>query len=60
MMRMTYLRLLMFAGLVGLYWVSPLFGVMVLGAGFTYGLLRQRAQESVAGSFTTLFVDGSR
>jgi hypothetical protein len=53
-MRVEVQRLLAFLGLVTLYSLSPVLGVIALGAGFSYVIVRQRARATVEGTLTTL------
>ena len=46
-MRTVYIRLAAFVSLVGIYLVSPVAGVVIVGAGYTYVLMRNRNQQAI-------------
>jgi len=46
-MRLVYIRLAAFVGLLALYLVSPVAGVVIVGAGYTYLLMRRRNQQAI-------------
>jgi len=47
-MRLWYIRAAaFFIGLLGLYLLSPVAGVVAVGAGYTYVLMRHRNQQAI-------------
>ena len=59
-MSVLYSRIGGVVGLLGLYLLSPVLGVVVLVAGYTYALLSERAQQAEGDGPITLNLGGAR
>jgi hypothetical protein len=46
-MRLWYIRAAAFISLLTLYLLSPVLGVVVVGVGYTYVLMRHRNQQAI-------------